>query len=109
MQFDFEPTDVIDPVNSGAVGPDVRPAPPERLSPSGAATFDQCPRRWRFRYVERMPDPPGIDALVGTFAHRVLELLMQQVPGRRTKTRPAVSPEPSGPRCRAVRITGTWS
>ena len=85
MQFDFEPTDVIDPVNSGAVGPDVRPAPPERLSPSGAATFDQCPRRWRFRYVERMPDPPGIDALVGTFAHRVLELLMQQVPGRRTK------------------------
>ena len=85
MQFEFEPTDVLDPINVGAVGLNGRPAPPERLSPSGASTFEQCPRRWRFRYVERMPDPPGVDALVGTFAHRVLEKLMQQVPMRRTK------------------------
>ncbi len=88
MQLDFEfpdPSDLIDPVNGGAVGLDGRPAPPERLSPTGASTFRQCPLRWRFRYVERMPDPPGVDALVGTFTHRVLELLMQQVPIRRTK------------------------
>ncbi len=85
MQIEFEPADLLDPVNGGAVGPEGRPAPPQRLSPSGASTFEQCPRRWRFRYVERLPEPSGVEALVGTLAHRVLELLMQQVPGRRTK------------------------
>ncbi len=65
---------------------DGRPIPPSSLSPSGASTYEQCPRRWRFRYIERLDDPPGIDALVGTFAHRVLELLMQQVEIRRTKS-----------------------
>ena len=60
------------------------PAPPTRLSPSGAGTFVQCPRRWRFRYVDRLADPPGEDALAGSFAHRVLELLMQREPSQRT-------------------------
>lgn len=50
--------------------------PPRHLSPSGAALFRQCGRRWRFRYLDRLPDPPGEAALAGTFAHRVLELLM---------------------------------
>ena len=45
------------------------------LSPSGFNTFCQCRRRWRFRYVDGLPDPPGVAALVGTFAHSVLELL----------------------------------
>ena len=35
--------------------------------------------------MDRLPDPPGLDALVGTFAHRVLEHLMQRHPSRRTK------------------------
>lgn len=60
------------------------PTPPRRLSPSGAGTFEQCPRRWRMRYVERLPDPPGEAALAGSFAHRVLELLMQRDPHERT-------------------------
>lgn len=60
------------------------PSPPSRLSPSGAGTFEQCPRRWRFRYVERLPDPPGEAALAGSFAHRVLELLMQKPAPERT-------------------------
>ncbi len=60
------------------------PTPPRRLSPSGAGTFEQCPRRWRLRYVERLPDPPGEAALAGSFAHRVLELLMQRNPHERT-------------------------
>ena len=85
MQLEFDPADMLDPAGVGAVGEDGRPSPPERLSPSGAATFEQCPRRWRFRYVDRLPDPPGEGALVGTFAHRVLEHLMQRHPGRRTK------------------------
>ena len=60
------------------------PTPPRRLSPSGAGTFEQCPRGWRLRYVERLPDPPGEAALAGSFAHRVLELLMQRDPHERT-------------------------
>ena len=60
------------------------PTPPRRLSPSGAGTFEQCPRHWRLRYVERLPDPPGEAALAGSFAHRVLELLMQRDPHERT-------------------------
>lgn len=62
----------------------VVPTPPRRLSPSGAGTFDQCPRRWRLRYVDRLPDPPGEAALAGSFAHRVLELFMQRKPEERT-------------------------
>ena len=85
MQLEFDPGDMLDPAGAGAVGEDGRPSPPERLSPSGAATFEQCPCRWRFRYVDRLPDPPGVDALVGTFAHRVLEHLMETHPIRRTQ------------------------
>ncbi|NOX28457.1 MAG: PD-(D/E)XK nuclease family protein [Actinobacteria bacterium] len=51
-------------------------APRRFLSPSGASTFRQCARRWRFRYVDKLPDPPGVPALVGTFVHRVLEELL---------------------------------
>ena len=87
MELELDPTDLVDDVNIGAVGVDGRPAPPPRLSPSGAATFEQCPRRWRFRYVDRLPDPPGVPALAGSFAHRVLELLLQEEPGQRTKDR----------------------
>ena len=58
--------------------------PVSRLSPSGASTFRQCPRRWRMRYVERLPDPPTEAALRGTFAHRVLEELMGGSPSERT-------------------------
>ena len=58
--------------------------PPPRLSPSGAGTFVQCPRRWKFRYIDRLEDPPSADALAGSFAHRVLELLLQREPSQRT-------------------------
>jgi RecB family exonuclease len=48
---------------------------PSHLSPSSASTFEQCPRRWRFKHVDQQPEPSGQAALVGSFAHRVLELL----------------------------------
>ncbi len=50
---------------------------PQHLSPSSASAFEGCPRRWRFKYVERQPEPSGQAALVGSFAHRVLELLCE--------------------------------
>lgn len=60
---------------------------PRHLSPSSAALFRQCPRRWRLRYVDRIVEPPGEAALVGTFAHRVLELLLAEAPEHRTPER----------------------
>lgn len=60
------------------------PAGPRHLSPSSADTYQRCPRRWRFRYVDKLPDPPTEAALSGTFAHRVLELLLQEAPEQRT-------------------------
>lgn len=57
---------------------------PKRLSPSSASVFSGCPRRWKFKYVDRLPDPSSQPALVGTFAHRVLELLCQLPAEQRT-------------------------
>lgn len=75
--------------NTTSSDPEPRPAgwQPVHLSPSGAGLFKQCPTRWKFRYVDRLSDPPGIPALVGTFAHRVLELLLQEPPDDRTTDR----------------------
>jgi putative RecB family exonuclease len=73
------------PAPSGAASPE--PGPPAHLSPSSAATFEQCPRRWRFRHVERLDDPPGVPAVIGTFAHLVLELLLNEPPSARTPER----------------------
>ncbi len=63
------------------------PARPKHLSPSSASMFRQCAQRWKFRYVDRLPDPPGEAALAGTFAHRVLEDLLGLEPQERTMDR----------------------
>ncbi len=63
-------------------GNDLRP---KHLSPSSSGMYQQCPRKWRHRYVDRLPDPPGVPALVGTFAHLVLEHLLQLPAGSRSK------------------------
>ncbi len=60
---------------------------PRSLSPSGASTFRQCARRWKFRYVDKRPDPPGEPALRGTFVHHVLEELLAVAPSQRTLER----------------------
>ncbi len=63
------------------------PSPPRSFSVSSAGLWKQCPRRWRFRYVEKRADPPGEAALLGTFVHRVLELLCAEPAGDRTTDR----------------------
>ncbi len=45
------------------------------LSPSRAGDFLSCPLLYRFRSVDRLPEPPSRDAARGTVVHRVLELL----------------------------------
>ncbi len=60
---------------------------PHSLSPSGASTFRQCARRWKLRYIDKLPDPPGEPALRGTFVHHVLEELLAIAPAQRTLER----------------------
>ena len=64
--------------------------PPPYLSPSSSSTFNSCAKRWSFRYVDRLPDPPGEAAIAGTFAHHVLELLMEEPGPDRTIERAKV-------------------
>ena len=66
------------------------PRPPAYLSPSSSGTFNDCQKRWEFRYIHKLADPPGEAALAGTFAHRVLELLMEEPGSARTIDRAKV-------------------
>lgn len=61
-----------------------KPALPKRLSHSSADTFRTCARRWRFRYVDRLTEPPSEELAVGSFVHLVLEHLMAAAPQDRT-------------------------
>lgn len=54
------------------------------LSPSRAGDFVTCPLLYRFRTVDRLPEPPSPDALRGTVVHRVLEDLFDLPAAQRT-------------------------
>ncbi|TDE09512.1 RecB family exonuclease [Jiangella asiatica] len=65
------------------------------LSPSRASDFMTCPLLYRFRTIDRLPEPPSADATRGTVVHSVLERLFdlpaaERTPDRaRTMVRPA--------------------
>ena len=54
------------------------------LSPSRANDFMQCPLLFRFRVVDRLPEPPSAAAARGTLVHSVLERLYDAPVGERT-------------------------
>src|ERR1700691_5752709 len=60
------------------------PAPPRSLSPSRAADFMTCPLLYRFRVIDRLPEPPSPAAARGTLVHAVLERLFDEPPAGRT-------------------------
>jgi putative RecB family exonuclease len=45
------------------------------LSPSRAGDFLACPLLYRFRTIDKLPEPPSVDAVRGTVVHKVLEEL----------------------------------
>ncbi|MGO8957141.1 MAG: RecB family exonuclease [Streptosporangiaceae bacterium] len=55
------------------------------LSPSRAADFMTCPLLYRFRVIDRLPEPPSPAAARGTLVHAVLERLFDEPAGRRTR------------------------
>jgi putative RecB family exonuclease len=54
------------------------------LSPSRAADFMACPLLYRFRVVDRLPEPPSPAAARGTLVHAVLERLFDEPAAGRT-------------------------
>ena len=80
------------------------PAPPEEgpgaargpaLSPSRAADFMTCPLLYRFRVIDKLPEPPSAAAARGTLVHAVLERLFDLAAAARTldAARALVQPE----------------
>ena len=64
-------------------------APPalETLSPSRAANFKQCPRLFRYRSIDRIPETPSTYQARGTTAHLALERLFDLPAIERTADR----------------------
>jgi len=67
-----EPEELIPPTSSAA------------LSPSRAGDFMTCPLLYRFRVIDRLPEPPSPAAARGTLVHAVLERLFDRPPAERT-------------------------
>jgi putative RecB family exonuclease len=71
---------VPDELGAPAV-PDLRAV---SLSPSRAGDFMTCPLLYRFRVIDRLPEPPSPAAARGTLVHAVLERLFDEPAPRRT-------------------------
>lgn len=58
---------------------------PASLTPSKVSTFKECALAFRLSVIDKLPEPPSLQAFKGTVVHRALELLMwEQAPGERT-------------------------
>jgi putative RecB family exonuclease len=63
---------------------DLSQRPTRSLSPSRALDFQSCPLLYRFRVLDRLPEPPSPAAVRGTLVHSVLESLYDLPAGERT-------------------------
>lgn len=62
---------------------------PPSLSPTRVTSFTDCPLAFRLRSIDRLPEPPSVQATKGTLVHRALErLIWGHPPAQRT---PAVA------------------
>jgi putative RecB family exonuclease len=72
------------PGGAGGAGFGVAGDPPSALSPSRAADFMTCPLLYRFRVIDRIPEPPTTATARGTLVHAVLERLFDLPAAGRT-------------------------
>ncbi len=66
---------------------DERPPMVAALSPSSISTWKQCPKRFFYEKILRLPTEPGLEAVCGSFVHEVLQSLMDLPPAERTTER----------------------
>src|SRR5436305_11522769 len=64
------------------------------LSPSRALDFKTCALLYRFRVIDRLPEPPGLDAARGTAVHGILEKLFDLPATDRTVSAASAMVEP---------------
>ncbi len=76
----IEPADPAERGGTRVDGVAVRGA----LSPSRVGDFLSCPLLYRFRSIDRLPEPASPAAVRGTVVHRVLEQLFDLPAGERT-------------------------
>src|SRR3954466_4174360 len=57
------------------IGPHTTPATDWSLSPSRALDFKTCALLYRFRVIDKLPEPPSVEAAPGTAVPPVLEQL----------------------------------
>lgn len=57
---------------------------PAYLSPSSIGTFQQCPLRFKYSRIDKLPEPPTIHTMLGNFVHEILEDLYSVEPDKRT-------------------------
>ena len=65
------------------------------LSPSRAGDFMTCPLLYRFRTIDRLPEPFSPDAVRGTVVHKVLEDLFDLPAAERTPSAAAALVQPA--------------
>ena len=58
-----------------------------KLSPSSASDFKSCPQLFKYRVVDRLPEPVSAVAARGSLVHLVLERLFAEPPSERTPGR----------------------
>ena len=44
-----------------------------RLSPSAVSEYENCPQLYKYRKIEKLPEPPSLDAERGTLVHTILQ------------------------------------
>jgi putative RecB family exonuclease len=78
--------DEATPIGSGSILPTLTESASilGSLSPSRASDFKTCPLLYRFRTIDRLPEPPSRAATRGTVVHAVLERLFDLPPEQRT-------------------------
>jgi putative RecB family exonuclease len=108
-------TAVISAPGAAPAGPPERPqledAVPEAdqaeqtgpsLSPSRATDFMTCPLLYRFRVIDRLPEPPSLAAARGTLVHAVLERLFDEPASGRTPAAARILLDPQWERLAAA-------
>ncbi|MTD16785.1 DUF2800 domain-containing protein [Nakamurella sp. YIM 132087] len=65
------------------------------LSPSRASDFKACPLLYRFRAIDKLPEPSGKEAVRGTLVHAVLERMFSRPPAERTPEGTAAALRPT--------------
>ncbi len=90
---------------AGPVAPEAEPVVPvagavavsghgRSLSPSRASDFMTCPLLYRFRVIDRLPEPPSAAMARGTLVHAVLERLFDEPAAGRSPQAAAALIEP---------------